>query len=435
MRRRADTLINNSNPTDAAEILRQVLSGYEYLLGPDQEDVFEVIGTMGLACYQSGNYSEAEALLLRAVSGFEEIHGPDDGRALVAAANLAQLYKNQGRYEDSELLYVRVIKGFEQLCDPANKLNLLSMMRDLAFVCARQGYNAKACDSYRRVITGYRSLGAGYEDPLLQVEIDSANFRFTAQGPEPESGLIDLLARCEVRFGTEHSRVLEVLDAIISLYYARGKFDKLELYSQRLLLKICKSLDANETLDSVTSYMGMRLAALYSERERYEEAESLFERITFKTEELTISLDKGCIDNTWKRRHFETVGLHALHYIRQSRWDDAEPLLLKAKSLEEPFCSRSASSALLTALEQFRIGSGREAGAIPLTQRTHDTEVQSPQPMPNNPPEETRTFEPADALISVGLSEFQQPLEEIDWSGFPLPSPSAQSLPWSPPGL
>ncbi|MCJ1303140.1 hypothetical protein MMC08_005947 [Hypocenomyce scalaris] len=131
-----------------------------------------------------------------------------------------------------------------------------------------------------------------------------------------------------------------------------------------------------------------------------------------------MSLDKDYINSTWKRRQFQTVRLYALHYIRQSRWDDAEPLLLQAKSLEEPFCSRLEPCGLLKALEQFHIGSGREAGAIPLTQRTHDTEVQSPQRMPNNPPQETRTFEPADALVSVGLSEFQQPLEEIDWSGF-----------------
>ena len=106
------------------------------------------------------------------------------------AASLAHLHIYRGRYEDSELLYVRVIKVFEQLWPPADKPDLLILMTNLALVYSRQRYDAKAYDLYRRVIAGYRSLGARYEDRLLQVEIDLACASSTAQGPGPESWLI-----------------------------------------------------------------------------------------------------------------------------------------------------------------------------------------------------------------------------------------------------
>ena len=424
MDRRANTLLMDDKPTEALEILRQVHAGYEYLLGPDQDDVIATVNTMGHACFESGNDNEAEALLRRAVFCHESTHGPEDPRSLMSVASLARLYGKQGRLEDSEVLYVRAIQGLDQMLPSSDKV--LEVISELAYVCYFQAFYEKARVLYEHVIAGYRSLGAGYEDALLDAEAGLCYASRDTQDPATDSLLVDVLAKYEARYGENHESVLAMLTTICKRYWHRQDDEKLELYYQRLAPFIIRSFGKDQTISHGVYYEGMSLASFQSEIGRYDEAESLFIRLKLKTYELISSHLTGRGGRLRTYRLFRVIIFHAEHYIRQSKWKDAEPHLLKAKSLESPTCRSVDSRALVRALKKFRNGSGREAGALPLTQRTSDNEAQSSPRMPG------QTAGDVDTAISAGSAEFQQSLGEIDWSNFPLPSPGALSLSWSP---
>lgn len=422
MERRALTLLKDKNPTEALKIFRQIPAGYEHLLGPDVDDVLEIVLMMGQACTRLGNESEAEALLIRAVSGFERIHGPDHRTSLTSVADLAYLYRIQGRLEDSEVLYVRAIKGLNQTL-PSSEQDL-AIFSDLASVYNDQGLYEKACIWHKRVLMGYRNLGPGHEGALSTAEINLSITSVHARDPATDSLLDHLLASCEARNGANHETVFIILAMICERHRFFQDYEKFNLYNRRLHPIIGRLFGKDETISDQLLYRGIFLAGLYSEMGRYEEAESLFTRLNDKTDEAIMSLLTSH-DNWLSRRLFKIMTIHAEHFIRQSMWDDAEPLLLKAKLLKNPFCRRFDSEALVEALEEFRVGLGREAGALPLAQHTPGTEIQSSSRIPGE------STEDVDTLNAAGSADFQQPFEDLDWSGFPFPSPSVLSLPWS----
>lgn len=427
MEARVDDLFVDKNPTEALTILRQVLAGYEYLLGPDVDDVVAVVRTMGIVCMRLGNETEAETLLKRAVSGYETIHGLNDRRTLFCVADLAHLYKIQGRFEDSGVLLNRAAKGLEHTL-PCSDM-VLRVFSRLAWTYGIRGLTERACDWYIRTVAGYRGLGAGHEDTLLRAEMGLCFI--SAYNPDPalESLFIDVLAKCEARSGEHRGRLEDFFRILCGMCHRCYKLQdpgKFEFYNHRLRPIISRVFGKDTRASMLLCFEGALLADIYSKEGRYEEAESLFIRLKSNIEE-EISLQvNGRGDALEISNKFVIVRIYAEHYIRQSMWEDAEPLLLKAKSLEKPFCRPVDSQLLVEALEKFRVGSGREAGALAHTQRTPGTHHHSSPHTPG------QNVEDANTVISFGSAEFLQPLEEPDWSGFPLRSPSALSLHWSP---
>ena len=416
MHRRAATLHNDKNLSDALEIYRQVLAGYEYLLGPDQDDVLIVVARMSHACLMLGHESEAEALHKREVSGYESIHGPDDRRTLFAVACLAYFYRMQGRFEDSEVLYLRAIKGLDQTL--SNSHEVLSVYKDLAGVYNLQSFTKKLHIWNKRIVAFCRALGAGYEDALLHAEVNQGSSGVYDPDPAQERFLTDVLAKCEVRYGENHELVFVMLSMLCVRYQYFQDSEKFEIYDQRLCHIKSRLFAKDETISHNLLIHGNHLARAYSLMGLYE-AEPLFTRLEAEIDE---AQDVGFDNNGRVCVIFELVTNIAEHHIRQSKWEHAEHLLLRAKSLERPFCRPATSRVLVEAFKKFRIGSGREAGgALPLAQRTTGTETRSALQMPG------QTVEDANSVLSSGSADFLQPLGEIDFSEFPVPS-----LPWGP---
>lgn len=420
MCRRATLLCKDKNPTEALEIYRQVLTGYEYLLGPNQDDVIEVVVLMADACLELANNNEAEALYIRAVSGYESLHGPDDKRSLFAVARLAYFYRIEGRFEDSEVLHLRAINGLDTTLPLSDVI--LRVHGGLAEVYIDQGFFEKASFWFKRIIAGYLGLGAGHEDALLDAEIRLSQITYYNRDPTTESFLTDVLAKCEVRYGENHENVFDMLRLMCSRYGYFQDSEKLETYYQRLCHFKSRLFAKDETIGNKLFGIGTQLARWCSQMGRYEEAESLFTRLEAEIDEATSLQYTSLVDQFRVSKMFELVKFHAEHHMRQSKWEDAEPLLLKAKSLERPLCRPFVRRRLVEAFKEFRIRSGREAGgALPLAQRTSVTETQGALEMPG------QTVEDANTVLSVGSADILQPLGDIDFSDFPVPS-----LPWSP---
>lgn len=423
METRAGALHIDGNYEESLAILRQVLAGYEYLLGPDVDDVLNIVQHMGRACSLSGNESEAEALLKRAVSGYEMIHGLDDRRTLSCVADLARLYRAQERYEDNVVLLNRAANGLEHTSSSSGMV--LEIFTRLAFAYWEQYLYERASDWLKRVVAGYLHLGVGHEDALLTAQVHLCRTSVFNPNPATDSLLVDVLAKCEARSRKDHRRLTDafkILITIYSRYYESKDSKKIEVYDHKLRHIISRVFDKDIRTSISTLHEGAVLADIHSRMGRYEEAESLFIQLESMTGKAKYPRFTGC-DNLPDRRLGLIARSHAEHYTRQSMWEDAEPLLLKAKSLEKPFCQVYDSRKLVEAFEIFRVGSGREAGALAHTQRMPGTHVQSSSLTPG------QTVEDAN---EVGSAEFLQPPEEPDWSGFPIPSPSAFSLHWSP---
>ena len=410
------------NPTKALEVFRQVLAGYEHLFGPDEDNALELLPRMAEACSRLNNVIELEALSVRAISGYERIYGPDDRKTLICLARIADVYTYQGRFEDSEVLYVRAIKGLDDTLPFS--VELLEIFTALASVYWFQGFYEKAHNLYKLAVDGYRDLGPGYEEELLDAKLKLSSASEMVRDSNTDNLYVEVLAECEAR--NQKDYVFSMLALICERSFLREEPERFDLYNQKLRLITSEIFGKGKPISDDLHYRGMMLADFYSRMGRYVEADSLFIRLKDKTDEVTRSQLTGRGNFRDIRKLFQSVGSHAEHYIRQCKWKDAEPLLLKAKSLETPFFLRMDSQRLVEALERFRIGSGREAGALPLAQRTPGTEMQSPQRIPG------QAIEGVGTVISVGSADFQQPLDEIDWANFPLPSPSAFSIPWSP---
>ena len=390
--KRASALRNEAHYTEALPLYCQVLSGYEHLLGPDHEDVLDLVHRVAHVHTRLSSFTEAGNLYRRAAVGYKHMFGPSSKKALLATTDLARTCVEQGHSNDAIRLYIQTLSEVEPLLS-ATDTRLLLMFCELGRNYGNHGNFPKARFWLRRAIAGYRILGAEYDDEVLHVEVNLALCSINDKEPAAESMLTDLLKVCQNRYRAEDHTFM-VFTAIQTRYRVLKNYDKLNLLLPDLWVIIQGAMASEEELSSDKMYAGVRLAQTYSLLGNHKLADTLFTQLQAKRDTSTL-LRTQWTDTEWARIRFGFTLVHAEHHMRRRKWEDAVSLLRQAKSLERLWCRPSDSRRLAKALNKACFELTLEALAKSKQGPRHRAEVSR---------RERRSTEPIDDVIFVGSS-------------------------------
>jgi len=94
--------INIGQMSNAEEMYRRALEGYEKVFGVEHPVTLDCIDRLASVLQDQGKHEMAEEMYRRALAGYKKIRGAKDFMTLKTASDLASVLQNQGKYEAAE---------------------------------------------------------------------------------------------------------------------------------------------------------------------------------------------------------------------------------------------------------------------------------------------------------------------------------------------
>jgi CHAT domain-containing protein/tetratricopeptide (TPR) repeat protein len=352
-------LVRQQKLTEAADVVRRMLSVAEKELGAEHPDLAPTLESLALLYKTLQRPSDAEPLLLRALAIREKATGADTAELAGVLSELADVQQTLGRYAEAERNLKRLV-GIEERRHGADHPDLavaLQKYGNLAFI---QGRNADAGDALRRALA-IREKALGAENPLVAQTLTSLAYVLQNEGryAEAESASARALDIRRKALGDDHPEVGNSLNALAQTQLLLGRYDEAEINFKRALALAEKAHGPDSRDVAVT--LG-NLAALYQTQRRIEEAALLLERAI------------AILDKTLGPEHMDVAtGINNLAFVYDSlqRYDEAAQLFQRAlRILEKALGPEHPNVAVaLSNLGAVYIRSNRAAEAEPLLRR------------------------------------------------------------------
>jgi tetratricopeptide (TPR) repeat protein len=249
--------------TEAEEMYRRALAGYEKALGPDHTSTLDTVNKSGNLYAIQGKLGEAEKMYRRALAGYEKAPGADYTSTLDTANNLGILYANQGKLGEAEKMYRRALAGKEKTLGPDHTLTL-GTVGNLGNLYRDQGKLGEAEKMYRRALAGKEKVLKVDHTSTLGTVHNLGNLYYD-QGKlgAAEEMYQRALAGYEKALGPEHTSTLATVSNLGSLYANQGKLGEAEKMYRRALAGYEKALGPDHTSTLKTVYnLGLLYAKL-----------------------------------------------------------------------------------------------------------------------------------------------------------------------------
>jgi len=180
-----------------------------------------------------GNYERAERLAVRALEISRE--APPNAENLIrATAELGSICLDQGRLPEAQESYEEA-QALAQKAYGAEHPTVGCVLKDMAKLCRRQGYSAKAEALYRRSIALLEAASSPGPDLALAMnglaELYFEQRRFT----EAQALARRSLAIMEQAVGPEHPHVATILNNLAAIHQTEGRHSKAEPLYRRAL--------------------------------------------------------------------------------------------------------------------------------------------------------------------------------------------------------
>jgi tetratricopeptide (TPR) repeat protein len=234
--------------------------------------------------WSAGNYPETEPLFKEALEIWERVCGPQSAEVAQGLYNLASLYNAQSRYDTAAKLWARSVAIDASLYgadNPTLKAGLYALAQ--AYFNNRQYAEARSC--YERIITIIEKEVGTEADELVDALLGLAHVvYFVGEYAATEPFLLRALAIAEKVLGIDDVEVAHACQQLARLYHfaeALGKDP--ESYYRRTFSIYEKTLGP---LDEDTVEALYRLADYLGDKDRYEEADPLFEQWRSRLEQL-----------------------------------------------------------------------------------------------------------------------------------------------------
>jgi CHAT domain-containing protein/tetratricopeptide (TPR) repeat protein len=220
---------------------------------------------------QARDYAKAERELRRALGIIEKSDGPDSAAAGQVLSAIANAIDNQGRAADAEPFYRRALANFER--DPADVGEAIPVtMAGLANNLNAQGRFAEAEPLFRALVA-YEQGRAGANSPQAVLATNNLGYTLGRLGREREAEplLRKALAAAEAQGGGDTQLVARVLNELAGAVEGQGRLIEAEtLYRRALLIK-----RAQKQADVETAVATINLGSVLARQSRYDEAEPL----------------------------------------------------------------------------------------------------------------------------------------------------------------
>jgi non-specific serine/threonine protein kinase/serine/threonine-protein kinase len=289
--------------------------------------------TLGSTYLSLGKYPAAESHIENADRIRRVELGQEHPDTLATTASLGLLRLRQSKYEEAERLCTTAVEGRRRVLGPEHS-ETLSSMCNLAVVYWYQQRNTEAETLFSEVVKlGSRTLGEEHPDTLAALKGVAWTYVRQARHAEAQQLFESLYKTCFDILGEEHNSTQAIMNGLVVAYMQVNRYEEAESFGLRCLELRRQTLgdEHPETLEA----MGL-LASVYTGQGRSEEAEQLYKTV----QETQCRL--GMQDS---RALGQLLGLAKL-YIEQSRYGEAEPLLLQAYQRKENLFGREHSSTI-----------------------------------------------------------------------------------------
>jgi tetratricopeptide (TPR) repeat protein len=255
--------------TEAEDLIRSALEGYEQWRPQDQLDKVTILTSLGELYHNVRRYDEAEKLFQQAHTITEERSGPDHYSNSIPLHHLARLYCTQERYEEAEPLFLRVLEFQKQ--SSKNEIEMAITLNNLAILYRAQKKYQQAEKLLRQTLSIEERL-LGSNDPHTATALQNLGIIYMGQENyrDAETYLLQALAVKEKALGFEHQGTIRTMTNLAYVYRKQKRFEQ-----AKSLLK--KALVYSEKLEQANTAVVLRnLASVYLDEQNYEEAERLY---------------------------------------------------------------------------------------------------------------------------------------------------------------
>ena len=238
----------------------------------------QALTDIGIAFEEKGRYSEAEPFHKRALEINQRQDGenhPDTARSLT---NLAINYKERGRYAEAEPLYKQAL----DIVAP-NGLHAALLMNNLAFLDQEQYRYAEAEELYLKALDLHKARTGGKDDEYMASPLQNLARLYYFQSREAEplekqkllekaESFAKRALRIDEQSDPDHPETGASLNMLGAIYSDQNRFNEAEPLLKRALVIYEKGLSRNHPWTAECMH---DLATLYERQQRYDEAEPL----------------------------------------------------------------------------------------------------------------------------------------------------------------
>jgi tetratricopeptide (TPR) repeat protein/transcriptional regulator with XRE-family HTH domain len=289
--------LRQSRYKEAEKRLQETLSIRQRVLGIEHLDVARTLNDLADLHRAQGDYRKAEPFYIKALNIREAILGTDHPLVAYSYYSLAKLYYSQEKYQQGEGLCQQAIDVQERHLGSHPRLATTLHMLAKIYQGQRKLDQAEQMNM-RALQIREKALGANH--PHVAVVINSLVEIYHAEGKyseEIESLIARSLKILEQSLGPEHPYMAYSFSNLAKNFFLQGDFIQAEIYYKKALAIREKNLGLNHPRTASAYY---NLANVYATLERYEEA-ALFYGKAFTIRELAFDSNRPTVINTLKQ--------------------------------------------------------------------------------------------------------------------------------------
>jgi Tfp pilus assembly protein PilF len=254
---------------ESEKYFRQALEGYERVLKRSHPETVRGINNLGGLLLAKGAFAEAEMRFRTALEAYITVFGAEHFETLTAKANLAGSLKMQRRFAEAEKVYRETLTACDRIFNPKNPLSLTLMnnMADMFRVLKR----LPEAEGYARQALSGRAEKLGVNHPQTVTSRNNLALILGEEGKLDEAvKLLRLVVDgCAATFGKEHRKTLTSIASLALYLKKNGEFEEAEKFYNEALRRRTAAFGEN---DSDTWRSNYDLAIFYSERGNREAA-------------------------------------------------------------------------------------------------------------------------------------------------------------------
>ncbi|MBI3319688.1 MAG: tetratricopeptide repeat protein [Candidatus Omnitrophica bacterium] len=252
----------------APALYERALAISEGSLGPDHPSVGSIAYSLGRLYQSADRKPEAEQLYRRALRIYEKQFGGHDPRLAEILTSLAELFVSQGRYDEARPAYTQAASIYQASYGADRAAVLMAEAKLKAFMEAPANPQTKA-GSQPPAVDGHADSGSGASPT------SGANSAATARDSEAEAPYRWKLTAMEAALGPDHPNLTPVLTTLAKLCRDKDRYDEAETLFLRALAIDTKRRGAES--DQAAADLA-NLAELFKAQRRCKEAVPFYER-------------------------------------------------------------------------------------------------------------------------------------------------------------
>jgi serine/threonine protein kinase/tetratricopeptide (TPR) repeat protein len=402
-------------------------------MGPKHQSTLAATHDLALAHKDLGRADKALPLLEDTLAAARTVLGDDHPFTLKTMSNLADIYGNARELKKAMSLLLEALGGRRKKLGPTHP-ETLGTMHTLAMGHLDAGEPAMAVPLLEEELEGLQArFGADHLRTLNTVELLAQAYLVGGQLDKALPLMADTLTRAEAKFGKDHPSTLGLMNNLAASYWQAKQYDKAVAMFERLLpLHEAKFGKDHPLTINVQANLGVN----YGDAGRLKEAVATLEDAVHKMgkhppvnvarlkwvplalhanyeraglhDKAEASYRKGLDDavKQFGEDHADTATagvMLATNLLKQAKYADAEPLLVKAvatreKAAPDAWTTFNTRSLLGGAL----LGQKKYADAEPLLVKGYEGMKEREKAIP--PQGDTRIPEALDRLIELSTA-------------------------------